>query len=91
MHLNYWEDKEGEIFQKMFYLKGCPKCLGDVYKSTDIYGPYTSCMQCSRYLTEAEEMQLNHFSLSLAMQLSTAAQQVKIEVDPIVRTAIRPK
>ena len=57
----------------MFYLKGCPKCRGDVYESADIYGPYASCMQCSHYLTEAEKMRLNRFSLSRPINLTTVA------------------
>ena len=59
----------------MFYLKSCPKCHGDVYESSDVYGPYASCMQCSHYLTEAEEMQLNHFSVSRSTQLSTEVRE----------------
>ena len=62
----------------MFYLKGCPKCHGDVYKSSDIYGPYTSCMQCSHYLTDAEEAQLDNFALGLTLQPATLAPQEKI-------------
>ena len=59
----------------MVFLKSCPKCRGDVYKSTDTYGSYTSCIQCSHFLTEPEEMQLNHVSLSWAMQPSTATRE----------------
>ena len=59
----------------MFYLKSCPKCHGDVYISTDIFGPYTSCMQCSHYLTETEETQLSQLSLSRPMQLSTEVRE----------------
>ena len=62
----------------MFYFKACPKCQGDLYQGTDIYGPYTSCMQCSHYLTDAEEAQLDHFFLRLAPQPATLVQQEKI-------------
>ena len=55
----------------MFYFKGCPRCHGDVYESNDMFGPYTSCMQCSHYLTDAEDIQLKHFPLSPALQRST--------------------
>ena len=30
----------------MFWLKNCPRCSGDLYEETDIYGPYISCVQC---------------------------------------------
>ena len=59
----------------MFYLKGCPRCHGDVYESTDVFGPYTSCIQCSHYLTRAEETQLKHFSLSRALRRSTVVRE----------------
>ena len=62
----------------MYYLKGCPKFHGDVYKSTDIYGPYTSCMQCSHYLTEVEEVQLNQPSLNRPMQLSAVVREESV-------------
>jgi hypothetical protein len=39
----------------MFWLKACPKCQGDLYNGKDAYGSFISCMQCSRYLTPAEE------------------------------------
>ena len=52
----------------MFYFKACPKCRGDLYQRTDIYGPYIACIQCSHYLTEAEEAQLAVLSGGLAMQ-----------------------
>ena len=42
----------------MFWLKACPKCHGDLYTGKDTYGPFISCMQCSRYLTPAEEADL---------------------------------
>ena len=42
----------------MFWFKGCPKCHGDLYSDTDVYGSYAACIQCSHYLTEAEEARL---------------------------------
>ena len=44
----------------MFYFKGCPRCLGDLQEGSDIYGRYVSCMQCSHYLTEDEEVLLRN-------------------------------
>ena len=42
----------------MFWFKGCPKCHGDLYSETDVYGSYVACLQCSHYLTGAEEARL---------------------------------
>ena len=42
----------------MFWIKACPRCKGDLYESSDIYGTYVSCLQCARFLTEEEEGQL---------------------------------
>ena len=42
----------------MFWLKACPRCKGDLYEGTDIYGAYVCCLQCARCLTEVEEDQL---------------------------------
>ena len=42
----------------MFWLKACPKCQGDLYEGTDIYGTYVCCLQCARCLTDVEENQL---------------------------------
>ena len=28
------------------WLKGCPKCEGDLYLRKDAFGPYRSCLQC---------------------------------------------
>ena len=42
----------------MFWFKSCPKCQGDLYQDSDTYGTYIACMQCSHYLTEADETRL---------------------------------
>ena len=42
----------------MYWLNSCRKCRGDLYKSEDSYGSFISCLQCSTYLTEAEETEL---------------------------------
>ena len=28
------------------FLKGCPRCGGDVSLTRDIHGPYVTCLQC---------------------------------------------
>ena len=42
----------------MFWFKSCPRCNGDLYRDSDTYGPYISCLQCGHYLTEADETRL---------------------------------
>lgn len=39
----------------MFWLKSCPRCHGDLFENTDIYGKYIDCFQCGHYLTAVEE------------------------------------
>ena len=39
----------------MFWLKSCPRCRGDLYENSDIYGRYIDCFQCGHYLTTDEE------------------------------------
>ena len=39
----------------MFWFKSCPKCHGDIYRDSDAYGTYISCLQCGHYLTQVEE------------------------------------
>jgi len=38
----------------MFYVKGCPKCQGDLTPEKDAYGAFFKCLQCGK-LTEANE------------------------------------
>ena len=30
----------------MLYLKQCPRCKGDVYRTKDSFGEYLACLQC---------------------------------------------
>ena len=30
----------------MIYLKTCTKCLGDLLKTSDVYGHFLKCLQC---------------------------------------------
>ncbi len=30
----------------MMYLKGCPRCKGDLQSNRDTYGTYQKCIQC---------------------------------------------
>ena len=39
----------------MFRFKSCPRCHGDLYRDSDIYGTYIACLQCGHYFTQVEE------------------------------------
>lgn len=51
----------------MFWFKSCPKCQGDLYRGGDVYGSFIACIQCSHYLTEAEEARLGAVASSQAV------------------------
>jgi hypothetical protein len=34
--------------QNRFFFKACPKCKGDMYLDSDVYGAYRKCLQCGR-------------------------------------------
>ena len=53
----------------MYWMKSCPRCEGDLFDGSDIYGRYVSCMQCGHYLTEAEEAEVG-----LAARISPRAE-----------------
>ncbi len=38
----------------MYFLKGCPRCHGDLCQDSDIYGEYVVCLQCGYYLSDKE-------------------------------------
>lgn len=29
-----------------YYFKACPRCKGDLYKDSDMYGVFVTCIQC---------------------------------------------
>ena len=62
----------------MFWFKSCPKCHGDLYRDSDIYGTFITCMQCGYYLTQAEEVQEPMFQDSLGQR-----HLVLVELEPV--------
>ena len=36
----------------MIWLKGCPRCGGDLLNESDPYGPYMLCLQCGVQLEQ---------------------------------------
>jgi len=41
-----------------FWLKACPRCLGDLEEDEDRFGLYISCVQCGHILRAEEEAAL---------------------------------
>ncbi len=39
----------------MYWLKGCPRCHGDLHEIADLDVSYVSCIQCGKVLTAAQE------------------------------------
>lgn len=35
------------------WLKGCPRCRGDMYRDWDVVGSYRQCIQCGYTLYES--------------------------------------
>lgn len=62
----------------MFWFKSCPKCQGDLYRDTDQFGVFISCVQCGRSLTQLEETQEYPSRISLSQ-----LQVVPIELEPV--------
>ena len=44
--------------QEMLWLKGCPRCHGDLFLERDIGASYVVCIQCGYTLNEAQEQHL---------------------------------
>ena len=43
----------------MFWLKGCPRCKGDLYEDTDKCGRYVSCLQCGYHRSKTRTLLLS--------------------------------
>ena len=37
---------EGEIHMAKWKLRSCPRCDGDMFTDTDLYGRFEQCLQC---------------------------------------------
>jgi hypothetical protein len=40
----------------MFWLKGCPRCQGDLQEESDVYGKYAICIQCGHLQNHGSEI-----------------------------------
>ena len=38
----------------MIWIKGCPRCHGELHDDRDGYGYYINCIQCGYYLSDDE-------------------------------------
>ncbi len=47
------------------WLKGCPKCGGDLYKDRDVYGAFVSCIQCGMHKDVAIELPKTALAMGL--------------------------
>ena len=56
----------------MVWLKGCPRCTGDLYFRRDTYGWYRSCLQCG-YLDDPESSKVAMSETSSSPRLPEAA------------------
>ena len=61
----------------MMWLKGCPKCKGDLYEEPAVglhaaARRYVSCLQCGHLLSEAEETLLDKNAKSKPLHIRVA-------------------
>lgn len=55
-----------------YWLRGCPRCYGDLYANDDMYGKYFACLQCGHHLSDHEANDLNSSELGLEFTASQA-------------------
>jgi len=66
----------------MMWLKGCPKCHGDLYESRDHYGRDMTCMQCGHHLSDFEE-----FALGISLSTGPLVETVREATPDLVASA----
>ncbi len=63
----------------MLWLKGCPKCHGDLHLDSDVYGAYIACVQCGYQPAAMEEQVLRHtHRLSVVTRQPAAARRAAV-------------
>ena len=62
----------------MFWFKSCPKCHGDLYKDSDAYGTFISCLQCGHYLSQVQEAQMRSTGARIDQR-----HLVPVELEPV--------
>ncbi len=68
-----------ETVTAKLWLRSCPKCQGDLYEETDLYGRYIACLQCAYYLSEADEVLLKYLG-NHSKKLATRATAPNVKV-----------
>ena len=43
------------------WIKGCPKCGGDMYNDSDVMGYYRQCLQCGFTFYEQRRREARHY------------------------------
>lgn len=56
----------------MLWLKGCPRCGGDLYDEQAVEGRLIACLQCGHILTTAQEEELARELIRAALGLREA-------------------
>ncbi len=62
----------------MLFLKGCSRCLGDLYQDRDIYGNYIVCLQCGYYLPDFEMMEFESLDTVKTSEKANRASQLAL-------------
>ena len=57
----------------MIWLKGCPRCKGELADNKDTYGYYIYCVQCGYQLNEVQIGKLWTYTLNLRTQKAAPA------------------
>ncbi|MBI2007425.1 MAG: hypothetical protein HYS83_01865 [Candidatus Blackburnbacteria bacterium] len=58
----------------MYWLKGCPRCGGDLFEAWDPFaGKLIACLQCGHTLTDEQETLLCRAGTNARRQLAMAA------------------
>ncbi len=71
----------------MIWLKGCPKCKGELADNKDTFGYYIYCVQCGYQLSEVQigklwTHTLNRVGRRPAAQPPVQVQELSVVADP---------
>lgn len=48
----------------MMWLGACPRCRGDLFLQSDLFGEFVSCLQCGTILNESQEGSIRLLDIS---------------------------
>ena len=55
----------------MLWLKGCPRCSGDLKDSRDFYGSYVMCLQCGYHVLDPPVALLQGHEVEMATRMAS--------------------